>query len=151
LNVINTYKQEFDVLVGYSDHSVGIGAAPYAVCMGAKVIEKHFTLDKNADGPDHRASLNPKELICFVDMIRKVEEYLGSYFKSPTKSEVLTRKMLQKCLVVDREIKMGETFSEDNVVAKRTGGKGLSPICYRKIIGKKTTRNYKQNEILDIT
>jgi N,N'-diacetyllegionaminate synthase len=82
LNVINTYKDNFDILIGYSDHSVGIGASPYAVPMGAKVVEKHFTLSKDDDGPDHAASLTPEELKEYVKTIRKVEKYLGTSIKS---------------------------------------------------------------------
>lgn len=87
LAVIDTFKREFDILVGYSDHSVGIGASPYAVAKGAKVIEKHFTLDKDMAGPDHRASVTPDELKQLVQDIRRVESYLGNGIKIPTCSE----------------------------------------------------------------
>lgn len=148
LNVINTYKDEFDVIIGYSDHSVGIGAAPYAVPMGAKVIEKHFTLDKSLEGPDHTASLSPCELIEFVKQIRKIEEYMGSHVKKPTDSEESTRKSLQKCLVASKEISEGEVFSEKSFVGKRTGGVGISPLDYEKLIGKKASKKYLENEVI---
>ncbi len=148
LNVINTYKEKFDILVGYSDHSAGIGASPYAVPMGAVVIEKHFTLDKASDGPDHKASLSPKELKDFVQEIRRVEKFMGSSMKEPTKDEEKTKLSLQKSLVALQSIKQGEIFTEENIVAKRTGGKGISPIYYKEILGKKATKNYSPNEII---
>lgn len=148
LNVINTYKNNFDVLVGYSDHTVGVGAAPYTVSMGAKVVEKHFTWDKTQEGPDHSASLSPGELIDFVSTIKKVDIFLGSHLKQPTLSELKTRVSLQKCLVANREIKKGEKFTKDNVIAKRTGGVGVSPIYYNDILGRKSCKDYHENEVL---
>ena len=148
LNVINAYKKEFDILVGYSDHSEGIGASPYAVSMGAKVIEKHFTLDKNMVGPDHKASLEPRELKSFVKEIRKVERYLGSAIKKPTRRELEVRKSMQKNLVASRAIKRGERFTARNIVAKRTGGRGRSPIYYKDIMSKKAEKNYRRDEII---
>jgi len=149
LNVIKTYQDKFDILVGYSDHSVGIGASPYAVPMGAVVVEKHFTLDKDLSGPDHRASLSPTELKDFVSEIRKVEKYLGSKTKQPSKDEEKTRLSLQKSLVALHTINKGEVFTEHNIVAKRTGGKGISPIHYKNIVGKKASKDYSPNEIID--
>jgi len=149
LNVIKTYKEQFDILVGYSDHSMGIGAGPFSVISGAKVVEKHFTLDKKLEGPDHRMSLDPDELKLFVEHIRKAEKYLGSGDKAPTSSELKTRKSLQKYLVAVKTIQKGEIFSEDNLVAKRTGGSGVSPIHYENIFGKKANRNYLANEVID--
>ncbi len=150
LAVVSTYLKNFNILVGYSDHSVGIGAAPYAIPMGAKVVEKHFTLDKDADGPDHRASLSPDELVEFVKVVRKVDDYMGSDIKKPTNSEQSSRKSLQKCLVANYDIQLGEFFTEDNIVAKRTGGIGISPILHKKIIGKKAKKNFKKNDIIEI-
>ena len=150
LSVINTYRDNFDILLGYSDHSEGVGAAPFAIPMGAKVIEKHFTIDKAAHGPDHAASLSPKELINLVKKIRKVEMYMGSGIKEPSLSEYKTRKSLQKCMVASQNIKKGEFFSENNIVAKRTGGKGISPIDYASIIGKKSHRNFMKNEVVTV-
>ena len=91
LNVIKTYKKKFKILTGFSDHTSGVGASPYSVAIGVAVIEKHFTLNKSFKGPDHKASLSPKELKLFVKKIRKVEEYLGSYDKKITESEQLTQ------------------------------------------------------------
>ncbi|MCF8296748.1 MAG: N-acetylneuraminate synthase [Saprospiraceae bacterium] len=149
LNVILTYKKAFDILVGYSDHSVGIGAAPYAVPLGAKVIEKHFTIDKSVEGPDHKASLTPNELKDFVRQIRQVEEYMGSKIKKPSLDEIYTRKSLQKCLVATRNIPKGQFIMENDIVAKRTGGKGLSPIYYKILINKRASKSYKINDLFD--
>jgi sialic acid synthase SpsE len=150
LAVINTYRDNFDILLGYSDHSVGVGAAPFAIPMGAKVVEKHFTIDKSAKGPDHTASLSPEELIDFVMMVRRVDEYMGSSIKKPSSSEFDTRRALQKCLVANVDIEKGSMFTEDNTIAKRTGGIGISPIDYASIIGRKSHRNYKKNEVVSI-
>ncbi len=150
LAVINTYKKEFDILVGYSDHSMGIGAAPFAVPMGAKVVEKHFTLDKALPGPDHKASLTPDELVAFVQLIKKVDSYMGSYIKKPNVSEIETRKSLQKCIVAKESIKKGTLFTEENIVAKRTGGVGLSPIKYMKLIGKVSAEDYQKDDIIKL-
>ncbi|MFA5088108.1 MAG: N-acetylneuraminate synthase family protein, partial [Candidatus Omnitrophota bacterium] len=149
LRVLETYQKRFDALLGYSDHTVGIGASPFAVSLGAKVIEKHFTLNKKQKGPDHKASLGPKELHDFVREIRRVEEILGSGVKAPTLSEQKTRLSLQKCLVAVRTIEAGEIFNEHNVAAKRTGGVGISPVYYKKVFGKKSNRKYQKDEIID--
>lgn len=150
IKVVQTFLEEFNIIVGYSDHSQGVGASPYAVALGAKVIEKHFTLDKNMEGPDHRASVTPDELKKLVLDIRRVEEYLGDGIKMPTCSEQMTRKSLQKCLVANQVIKRGETFNEDNIVAKRTNGKGISALYYDSIVGKVANRDYQVDEIIQI-
>ena len=149
LNIIKTYKEEFDALVGYSDHSVGLGAAPYAVPMGAKVVEKHFTLDKSLEGPDHTASLSPQELIKFVKEVRKIEEFLGSSIKEPTESELATRQSLQKCLVATKAISKGEKFTEESFVGKRTGGVGISPLRFSELIGRNASKDYQENQIIE--
>ena len=149
LEVINTYRNNFDILLGYSDHSQGIGAAPFAIPMGAKVIEKHFTINKYDDGPDHSASLSPDELNDFVTTIRRVDTFMGSGKKEPTLSEQNTRKSLQKCLVARDDIKKGDLFTRDNLVAKRTGGAGISPIKVHEIYGLKSVKNYKKNQIIE--
>jgi sialic acid synthase SpsE len=149
LAVINTYRGNFDILLGYSDHSVGVGAAPFAIPMGAKVVEKHFTLNKADEGPDHAASLSPSELIDFVKTVRRVDIYMGSEIKEPSLSEQNTRKSLQKCMVASQDIKKGDLFNNDNLVAKRTGGVGISPIKVHKLLGVKSTKNYKKNQIIE--
>ena len=150
LAVINTYRDNFDILLGYSDHSVGVGAAPFAIPMGAKVVEKHFTINKDDEGPDHAASLSPDELIDFVKTVRRVDTYMGSEIKEPSLSEQNTRKSLQKCMVSSQNIKKGDLFTNDNLVAKRTGGIGISPIDYESIIGIKSHKSYKKNEVISI-
>lgn len=150
LNVINTYKSRFDMLFGYSDHSVGIGAAPYALPLGVKVVEKHFTLDKTRPGPDHRASLDAGELKEFVRTVRRVEAYLGDGIKRPSLAESQTRRALQKYFVAKRAIRAGELFSVENLAAKRTGGGGLSPIYQRDLIGRKASRDFQVNEVIEL-
>lgn len=136
LRVMDSYR-EIVTLVGYSDHTVGHGASPYAVAAGALVIEKHFTLDRKMVGPDHSASLEPNELSAFVAQIRKVESYLGKNQKAPTPGEQNTRMNLQKYLVAKRELAKGTILQETDFIAMRTGGSGISPMKYQKIIGKK--------------
>lgn len=150
LSVINTFKKNFDVLLGYSDHTVGVGAAPFAIPMGAKVVEKHFTYDKSMTGPDHKASLSPEEFKSFVQTIRRVDAYMGSSIKKPNLSETATRASLQKCLVAKDSIKEGDEFTEENIIAKRTGGIGISPIYYADILGRKAMRNFAKDEVISL-
>ena len=149
LNVLNTFRETFDVLIGYSDHSTGLGAALYAIPMGAKVVEKHFTKDTSLEGPDHRASLDPGELKRFVAEVRRIETLMGSSVKTPTPAERLNRNALQKSLVARTPIRKGEPFNETNVVAKRTGGVGLSPIHFRKVFAMNAERDYAVNDIIE--
>lgn len=148
LNVLDTFKQEFEMLLGYSDHTVGIGASPYALSKGVKVIEKHFTLSKESKGPDHKASLSPEQLREFVKVIRKAEKYMGTDIKMPSVSEANNRKSLQKCFVAKKIIRKGDILSDDNIIAKRTGGEGISPIYYKQVFGKKSEKDYAINEII---
>lgn len=150
LRVIDTLKKEFDIIIGYSDHSKGIGAAPYAVAKGAKLIEKHFTLDRNSEGPDHKASVTPEELKQLVYEIRKVERYLGSPIKIPTYSEQFTRCSLQKCFVAAKEIKKGMQFTPQNIVAKRTNGIGISALYYEELLGRYAVRDYAKDDIIEV-
>ncbi len=150
LEVLNTFKNNFDILLGYSDHTQGVGAAAFAIPMGAKVVEKHFTLNKALEGPDHKASLSPDELKEFVRLVRKVDSFMGSGIKKPTLSETKTRVSLQKCLVAKLEIKKGEFFCENNIVAKRTGGIGISPIYFNEIVGKKAKEDFEKDEIISL-
>ena len=149
LNVLYTYQSLFDIIVGYSDHSVGIGASPYAIPMGARVVEKHFTLNTGEKGPDHKASLDPIELKQYVNHMIKVEEYLGQFTKIPSFAEMKTRQSLQKCLVAATDIAKDDFLSDKNVIAKRTGGKGISPIYYKQLFARKASRSYKKNDIID--
>ncbi len=149
LEIMNTFKSNFDVQLGYSDHTVGPGAAPYAIPMGAKVVEKHFTLSTEDEGPDHRASLKPDELVEFVKIVRKVDSFMGTHVKKPTLTELNTRASLQKCLVANKAIRAGELFTEDNIIGKRTGGKGISPIYFDEVVGKSAQRDYAPNDIIE--
>ena len=151
INVIRTFQETFDILVGYSDHSQGVGASPYAVAIGAKVIEKHFTLDQNMEGPDHKASVTPDELRQLVLDIRRVEKYLGDGIKMPSYSEQMTRKSLQKCLVASAEIRRGELFTTNNIVAKRTNGNGISALYYDEVINRTANRDFHVDDIIDCT
>ena len=150
LNILNSYKDNFDMLIGYSDHSIGVGAAPFAIPMGAKVVEKHFTLNKNFEGPDHLASLTPKELKEFVKQIKIVDSYMGSHIKQPNLSEIETRKSLQKSFVAIMQIKKDEKFSEKNIIAKRTGGVGISAIYLNEVLGRKAKKDFSINEVIEL-
>ncbi len=118
--------------------------------MGARVLEKHFTLDKTLEGPDHRASLSPEELVEFVKMVRRVEQYMGSTQKIPNLSETQTRRSLQKCLIAKRNIKVGEVFTSENVGAKRTGGEGIPPIYATELYNRTSDQEYAVNEIIRV-
>lgn len=148
IRVIQTFQNQFDMLVGYSDHSQGVGAAPYAAALGARVIEKHFTLDRTLPGPDQRASVTPEELKQLIKDIRRVESYLGSGEKIPTCSEQMTRKSLQKCMVASRPIKSGERFCEENIVAKRTNGEGISALYYESLLGVPAYKDYQTDDLI---
>lgn len=150
LRVINTLRKNFPGIVGFSDHTVGVGAGPFAVAMGATVIEKHFTLDKSLVGPDHEASLSPVELKQFVESVRKVETYLGISEKFPTLAEIGTRASLQRYFVAKSTIKQGTKFSLKNITAKRTGGSGISPIYTANVIGKTAKKTFKIDEVIEL-
>ena len=133
--------------VGYSDHSESIITPSIAVALGCKVIEKHFTLSKKLKGPDHKASLEPNELLTMVNYIRLTEKILGSKNKVITKSEQKTKLLVRKSLFALKDIKKGEFFSEKNLTAKRPGN-GLSPFMIKKLIGKKSSKNYKKDQLI---
>lgn len=148
LSVINRYKQDYQVLVGYSDHSAGIGVSPYAVAAGAMLIEKHFTLDKSLPGPDHQASLSPDELKHFVEQIRYVDMMMGDGIKAVQLCEEPNRRSLQKSLVARCFISKGELFTAHNMVAKRTGGTGISSVHSSKILGLKASADFPPGELI---
>ena len=145
LRAMQSIQEKFGVAVGYSDHTVGIEVSIGAVALGATVIEKHFTLDKNLSGPDHKASLNPEELHALVIGIRNLETALGSSTKSPTAGELSNRSAARKSIVASRTIQVGDVFSENNVTTKRPGT-GLSPMNWDRVIGSKATRSYSPDE-----
>jgi N,N'-diacetyllegionaminate synthase len=139
----------FGVAVGYSDHTPGIEVAIAAVAMGAFVIEKHFTLDRNLPGPDHKASLEPEELKAMVSAIRNIEVALGDGIKRLTSSEVRNKYVVRKSLVASQTIKAGEAFSAQNITAKRPGT-GISPMRWDEIIGRIAARDYEADELIEL-
>lgn len=149
LKAMQTIKDAFKVEVGYSDHTLGIEVPIAAVALGATIIEKHFTLDKNMEGPDHRASLEPEELKDMVRAIRNIEEALGDGVKKLTESEEKNIKIARKSIVAGKDIKRGEILSEDNIEIKRPGG-GISPMRWDEVIGKKAFRDYRKDEMIEI-
>jgi len=145
LNAMATIKRAFGVKVGYSDHTLGIEVPIAAVALGAEVIEKHFTLDKNMKGPDHKASLEPSELKAMVNGIRKIEKALGDGIKKPSKSEQKNINVVRKSIVAIKPIKKGEIFSEENIGVKRPGT-GISPMKWYKVIGKTAKKDFETDE-----
>ena len=145
LNAMVTIGKTFDIKYGYSDHTLGIEVDIAAVAMGASVIEKHFTLNRDMDGPDHKASLEPKELISMVKSIRNIELALGSNIKKPTPSETPNISVVRKSIVASCKIKKGELLTKDNLTVKRPSG-GISPMRWDDIIGTVSKKNYIQDE-----
>ena len=145
LKAMITIGDAFKVKYGYSDHSEGIEIPLAAVAMGASVIEKHFTLDKNMEGPDHKASLEPFELKNMIDGIRKIERALGNGIKIPTPGEIKNKVAARKSIVASKTIKEGEFFSIDNLTVKRPGD-GISPMLWNQFIGNKAKRDYQKDE-----
>ena len=144
-----TIKEAFKVKVGYSDHTLGIEIPIAAVALGASVIEKHFTLDRNMQGPDHKSSLDPNELKAMVKAIRNVEKALGDGIKKPSPSEIKNKIIVRRSIVAKRNIKRGEIFNEENITVKRPAT-GISPMRWYEILGKTATRDYKEDEIIEI-
>lgn len=149
LRAMLSIQNAFGVDVGYSDHTTGIEVAIAAVAMGASVIEKHFTLDRNLAGPDHAASLEPNELTAMVAAIRNIEIALGDGLKRLTPSEARNRPIARKSLVASRPIKGGEVFSSENITAKRPGT-GISPMRWDEVLGHKALRDFRQDELIEI-
>ena len=145
LRAMATLQQSFGLPVGYSDHTPGISIPVAAVALGAVIIEKHFTLDRNLPGPDHKASLEPDELKQMVQSIREVELALGSSIKQPTASELRNRPVARKSLVADRDVRKGEAFMQDNLAVKRPGD-GISPVHYWEWLEKIADRDYQQDD-----
>jgi len=147
LNTIATLKNIFKLNIGFSDHSLGTQASVAAVALGAKVIEKHLTLNKKLKGPDHRASLDPKEFKFMVQSIRIVEKTLGDKIKKITKTEKKNIHIIRKSIVAKNNIKKGERFTKENITTKRPAG-GLSPIYWKKVIGRKAIRNFNYDDFI---
>lgn len=142
-------KEKFGVKIGYSDHTEGIEVPIAAVALGATVIEKHFTLDKNMEGPDHKASLEPSELKAMVKSIRNIEQALGTGHKTVSDSERKNIEIARKSIVAAKDIKEGEIFTEENITVKRPGN-GISPMEWENVIGKVAKRNFQEEELIEL-
>lgn len=149
LRAMLTIREAFKVKVGYSDHTQGFEVAIAAAALGATVIEKHFTLDRNLPGPDHKASLEPGELGSMVAAIRNIEQALGDGIKRLSPSEAQNRSVARKSLVAACVIRAGEVFSEANVLAKRPGT-GISPMRWDEVLGRKAPRNFAPDELIEL-
>jgi N,N'-diacetyllegionaminate synthase len=149
LRAMHTIRNALGVAVGYSDHTQGIEVAIAAVALGATVIEKHFTLDRNQPGPDHQASLEPAELVAMVSAIRNIEQAIGDGIKRPTPSESRNIPIARRSLVASRTIRAGEVFSESNLTAKRPAT-GISPMRWDEIIGSRASRDFAPDEFIEI-
>lgn len=149
LHVMGTLHKEFNVPVGLSDHSLGTEVSIAAVALGAKIIEKHITLDRTMDGPDHKASIQPDELRYLVKAIRNVELALGTGEKTVTDSERENLAVARKSIVAKHAIKKGELFSVDNITTKRPGT-GVSPMYWHDVLGKSASRDFEDDELIEI-
>ena len=143
-------QTELNVKIGYSDHTLGIEVPIAAVSLGAIVIEKHFTLDRNLPGPDHRASLEPNELKSMVTSIRNIEKALsGSGIKEPSKSELKNKQIIRKSIIALKPITKGEIFNNRNIGTKRPGT-GISPMKWESVIGQASKDNFEQDELISL-
>ena len=142
-------EKELGVKVGYSDHTLGIEVPVAAVAMGATIIEKHFTLDRGMDGPDHAASLEPNELKQMVDSIRNIEKAMGDGQKKPSKSEEANLGVARKSIVASKNIKAGEKFTEENIAVKRPGT-GLCPMRWDELLGLEAKKDFQADELISI-
>lgn len=143
-------QKELGTQIGYSDHTLGIEVPIAAVAIGATVIEKHFTLNRNLPGPDHAASLEPSELKAMVNAIRNIEKAVGgSGIKETSKSEAKNKTIARKSLIAAREIKKGEKFTEENITVKRPGT-GISPMKYDEVLGTKANREFKEDDLIQL-
>ncbi len=149
LNAMKTLRDAFNCPVGYSDHTKGVEVPIAAVAMGAVIIEKHYTLDRTMEGPDHKASLEPYELKNLVDAIRNVESAMGTGEKKPSDSELKNIDIVRKSIVAAKDIKAGELFTEENLTTKRPGT-GIDPMRWNDIIGMKASRDYSEDELIEI-
>ncbi|MDI6703325.1 MAG: N-acetylneuraminate synthase [bacterium] len=147
LKAMDTLRQAFNLQIGYSDHTLGIEIALASVSRGAKVLEKHFTLDKNLPGPDHKTSLEPFELKQMVEGIRAIEKAMGSGLKRPVSSELKVRKTARRSIVAKTDIQNGMTITQDMLAIKRPGF-GLSPKYIDLVIGRKAKRYIRSDEVI---
>lgn len=149
LKAMLTMADELGLPFGYSDHTKGIEIPIAATALGAMIIEKHFTLDRNMEGPDHKASLEPNELKSMVEAIRNIEKALGDGVKKPAKSELKNMKIARKSIVAKCKIRVGEILTEENMTVKRPGN-GISPMKWFDLIGTKAKRNFEEDELIEL-
>lgn len=149
LKAMITLKEKLQIEVGYSDHTMGIEVPIAAVAVGATVIEKHFTLDKTMEGPDHKASLEPDELAAMVKAIRNIEKAIGTGSKEPSVSEKKNIPIARKSIVAKEAIKKGDVLSEKNLTCKRPGN-GISPMCWNDVIGQRAKRDFEADELIEL-
>lgn len=149
LSAMNEIRNIFHTEVGYSDHTMGIEVPIAAVAMGATIIEKHFTLDRNMSGPDHKASIEPDELKEMVKSIRNIEKAIGNGKKEVSESEKKNISIARKSIVAARNIKKGEIFTEENITVKRPGT-GLSPMKWEELVGQKAIRDFNVEELIEL-
>lgn len=149
LRAMQSISTAFGVKVGYSDHTPGIEVATAAAALGGSVIEKHFTMDRNLPGPDHKASLEPSELKAMISAIRNIEAAMGDGIKRPSESERRNLPFVRKSLVAKRDIAAGEAYSEDNIAVKRPNT-GLSPMRWDEVMGRKAPRAFKADELIEL-
>lgn len=147
LRAMQTIGEAFKVKVGYSDHTLGIEVPVAAVAMGATVIEKHFTVDRGLEGPDHKASLEPDELRAMVRAIRNIERALGNGIKKPSPSEIKNKAIARKSIVAACEIREGDLFTKENLCIKRPGT-GISPVRWDEVVGKRARRYYQKDDLI---
>ena len=150
LRAMNTLREKFETEVGYSDHTVGFEAAVAAAVLGASVIEKHFTLNHNMEGPDHKASLEPEEFEVMVNNIRLIEKALGDGVKQPAEAEKKNIAIARKSIVAAKDIKKGEVFTEDNITVKRPGS-GISPMKWFEVLGTEAVRDFGEDELIELS
>lgn len=149
LKALQTMRDAFHLEVGYSDHTKGIEVPIAAVALGATIIEKHFTLDRNMEGPDHKASLEPQELAAMVNSIRNIEKALGSGAKTPSPSEKKNMAIARKSIVAAKKIKKGETLTEETITTKRPGS-GISPMKWFDVLGTTAIRDFDEDELIEL-
>lgn len=149
LRAMITLKENFNCKIGYSDHTSGIEVPIAAVAMGAVVIEKHFTIDRYMEGPDHKASLEPRDFSEMVKAIRNIEAALGSSVKKPTESEMMNRYVARKSIIAARKIRRGEVLTEENLTTKRPGN-GISPMKWHEVLGREAIRDFDEDELIEI-
>lgn len=149
LKAMQTMKSVFGLEVGYSDHTKGIEVPVAAVALGATVIEKHFTLDRNMEGPDHKASLEPDELTAMVTSIRNIEKAIGNGDKTPSPSELKNITVARKSIVAAAKIHKGEILTENNITVKRPGT-GISPMKWKAVLGTAAIRDFEEDELIEL-